>query len=114
MERGPGEEVLMDNGASFCSEVLRELCEKWDVKQYFRSAYYQSGNGIIERNHWTIKAMAERSRISPQEAVFWYNIAPKNSQDETFVPHVHIYVRVATSAGQNRMRGTRASKNHSG
>ena len=58
MERGPVEEVLMDNGASFRSEVLRGLCEKWGIKQYFRSAYRQSGNGIIERNHWIIKAMA--------------------------------------------------------
>ena len=70
MERGPVEEVLMDNDASFHSAVLRELCKEWGVKQYFRSTYCQSGNGIIERNHWTIKAVAERSRISPQEAVF--------------------------------------------
>ena len=60
----------MDNSAASHSEVLRELCEKLGVKQYFRSAYRQSGNGIIERNHRTIKAVAERSRISPQEAVF--------------------------------------------
>ena len=65
MERGPVEEVLMDNGTSFHSEVLRELCEKWSVKQYFRSTYRQSGKRIIERNHWTIKAVAERSRILP-------------------------------------------------
>ena len=77
MERGPVEEVLIDNGVSFCSEVLRELCEKWGVKQYFRSTYCQSGNGIIE--------------ISPQEAAFWYHMAPKNGQDETSVPHKSIF-----------------------
>ena len=65
MEKGLVEEVLMDDGASFHSKVLRELCEEWDVNQYFRSVYHQSGNGIIERNHRTIKAGAERSRISP-------------------------------------------------
>ena len=63
MERRPVEEVLMDNSASFRSEVLRELCEKWGVKPYFRSTYRQSGNRIIERNHRTIKAVAKRSLI---------------------------------------------------
>ena len=105
MGRGQVEEVLMDNGTSIRSEVLRELCEKWGVKQYFRSAYRQSGNGIRERNHRTIKAVGERSRISPQEAVFWNNMAPKNGQDHA--TEVRIYVRVATSVGQNGRRGNR-------
>ena len=91
MERGPVEEVLMNIGAFFCSEVLREPCEKWGVKQYFRSAYRQSGNRIIERNHRTIKAVAERSQISPQVTVFWYNMAPKNGRDETSVPHKSVF-----------------------
>ena len=96
MERGPVEEVLMNNGASFRSEVLRELCEKWGVKQYFRSTYRQSGNGIIERNHWTVKAVAERSWISPQEAVFWYNMAQRMAKTK-HPCHISQYLRTSGS-----------------
>ena len=89
MERGPVEEVLMDNGTSFHSELLRELCEKWGVKQYLDPGIARVEHRketIIERNHRIIKAVTERSRIS-QETVFWYNIAPKNGQDETSVSY---------------------------
>lgn len=91
MERGPVEEVLVDNGTSFRSEVFRDLCAKWNVGLYFRAAYRPSGNGIIERHHRTIKAVASRSQISPQEAVFWYNMMPKAGQDENSVPHRFIF-----------------------
>ena len=32
LERGPVEDVLIDNGVGFCLEVFRELCEKWGVR----------------------------------------------------------------------------------
>ena len=47
----------------------------------------QAATGVIERHHQTIKAVAEKSQISPQEAVFWYNMAPKTGQEEASVPH---------------------------
>ena len=91
LERGPVAEVLMDNGPAFRSEVFKEMCDKWGVRQFFRAAYRPSGNGIVERHHRTIKAAAERSRISPTEAVYWYNMSPKTGQDETTVPHRAIF-----------------------
>ena len=30
LEHGPVEEVLMDNGAAFCSKILRETLGKWN------------------------------------------------------------------------------------
>lgn len=63
-------------------EVFRDLCAEWNARLYFRVAYHSSGNGIIERHHCTIKAVASGSQILPQEVVFWYNMAPKTGQDD--------------------------------
>ncbi|GAB1602550.1 uncharacterized protein LOC115217275, partial [Argonauta hians] len=87
LERGPVDEVLMDNSPSFRSEVLRQTLERLKVRPYYRAAYRPNGNGIVERNHHIIKAMAERSQISPQEAVFWYNMTPRVGQADETVPH---------------------------
>ncbi|XP_029657149.1 uncharacterized protein LOC115231222, partial [Octopus sinensis] len=60
LERGPVEELLMDNGAAFRSEVLRVMLDRWNVCRLFRAAYRPSGNGIVERHHRTVKVIAER------------------------------------------------------
>lgn len=83
-ERGPPRELLMDNSATFRCEQIEELCEKWNVKRLFRCVNRPSGNGIVERNHRTIKRMAARTKGSIQEMVYWYNITPKEGlSDET-------------------------------
>lgn len=86
LERGPVDEVLMDNGTAFRSQALKDLLDRWNVRRFFRAAYRPSGNGIVERHHRTIKAMAERGQVTPMEAVFWYNISPRSGQDERTVP----------------------------
>ena len=93
-ERGPVVELLMDNGASFRSQLLVDLCKRWNVQRYYRAAYRPSGNGIAERLHRTIKRTAERSGCSVMEAVFWYNMAPKKGTDSQTVPSsmLHTYV----------------------
>ena len=90
LERGPVDEVLMDNSASFHSSLLKEMFDNWKINTYFRVAYRASGNGIIERNHRTVKAIAERSDITPQEAVFWYNLTPR-SRDPQIIPHQELF-----------------------
>ena len=65
---------------------MRELLEKWNVRRLYRAAYRPQGNGIVERHHRTIKRVAERSGISPIEAVFWYNMSPKKGLQEETVP----------------------------
>ena len=45
----------------------------------FRAAYYPEGNGIVEINHRTIKRIAERSKMSIPEAVYWYNVSGDKS-----------------------------------
>jgi len=61
--RGPVSELLLDNSPCFRSQWIKEVCEKWSVILIFRCAYRPSGNGIIERNHRTIKRAAVRAKI---------------------------------------------------
>ena len=91
LERGPVDELLLDNSTVFRSAVLKEMLDRWKVKRFFRAAYRPSGNGIVERHHRTIKAVAERGRISPLEAVFWYNMAPRSGQEEASVPQRAVF-----------------------
>ena len=92
-ERGPVDEVVMDNGAAFHSRELRQLFEYWKVVPFYRAAYRPSGNAIVERHHRTIKRWAEKAGIEPAEAVFWYNVAPRTSLTEESVPQqaIHTY-----------------------
>eukprot|EP00794_Sanderia_malayensis_P013419 gene13419-14795_t len=90
LERGPVDQVLMDNSATFHSSLLKEMYDSWKIKSYFRAEYRASGNGIIEINHRTVKAIAERSDITPQEAVFWYNITPRTHGKE-MIPQQELF-----------------------
>lgn len=83
IERGPFAELLMDNSTAFRSTSVEEFATEWGISLRFRAAYVPSGNGIVERNHRTIKRMAARGRITPEEATFWYNVTPRDSECHT-------------------------------
>ena len=72
-ERGSPNQLLNDNGPCFCSSRMREFLARWKVVQLFSCAYRHSGNGIVERNHRTIKSVVMRSGKPVEEAVYWYN-----------------------------------------
>lgn len=91
LERGPVLEVLMDNGTVFHSECIVGMLQKWHIKPLYRAAYRPSGNGIVERHHRTVKSIAERGNISPQEAVYWYNMTPRTGIDSSSVPQKAVY-----------------------
>lgn len=80
-EHGPPEEILCDNGKAFTSKLMDNFCKDWCVKLTFRCAYRPSGNGVIERNHRTIKRMVARTKRSIQHCVFWYNMTPHGDQN---------------------------------
>ena len=69
-ERGPPEELLLDNSSTFRSRQLAQVCETWNVRRVFRCALRPAGNGIIERHHRTIKRQAARSGKNPLDIVF--------------------------------------------
>ena len=90
-ERGAVSELLMDNACAFRAEEMQQLLDRWGVRAYYRAAYRPGGNGIVERSHRTIKAMAERARTSPVEAAYWYNMVPREGQREGSVPQSSVY-----------------------
>lgn len=75
--------ILLDNGATFRSDSVRRLCDKWGVSLVFRCAYRASGNAIVERNHRTIKRMATRSGGDILDMVYWYNVSSKSHDKES-------------------------------
>ena len=85
-ERGSPVDLLMDNSTVCRSSSMRTLLDKWGVMPLYRAAFKPSGNGIVERNHRTIKRMAARSNSDTSDMVFWYNICPKSGMKEDSVP----------------------------
>ncbi|XP_067939140.1 uncharacterized protein [Watersipora subatra] len=91
IERGPCDELLMDNSMALRSATVAQFADEWGISLRFRATYAPSGNGIVERNHRTIKGIAERGRISPEEATFWYNVTPRKGTDGGSVPSNNLY-----------------------
>ncbi|XP_045105180.1 uncharacterized protein LOC123500556 [Portunus trituberculatus] len=67
-------------GSAYLSLVDCSFAARWGVTLRFRGAYAPSGNGIVERNHRTVKVIAARKGCSVAEAVHLYNVTPR---DET-------------------------------
>ena len=64
----------MDNGPAFITGATSAgFFFRWIVWPLYGTAYRASGNRLAERNHSTIKSVAEISGICPLKAVFWYN-----------------------------------------
>ena len=57
----------------------------------YRSVYVPEGNGIAERCHHTVKRIAVRSRCSVAEAIYWYNVTPKDNETLSCAPVNGIY-----------------------
>ncbi|MEL7309034.1 MAG: DDE-type integrase/transposase/recombinase, partial [Pseudomonadota bacterium] len=85
-EFGPPKKLLLDNSTVFTSKDFKDLCSKWKVNLNYRCAYRPEGNGIVERNHRTIKRMSARTQQDPEEMVYWYNNTPKHDQEVTTIP----------------------------
>ncbi|MEL6804156.1 MAG: DDE-type integrase/transposase/recombinase, partial [Bacteroidota bacterium] len=86
LERGPPDELLMDNSTAFRSKQVGDLCREWNVSRQYRAAYRPSGNGIVERVHRTIKSLAARSKCDPLKVVFWYNLSARDGLDASSAP----------------------------
>ena len=91
LERGAPRELLADNTTVFHGRQFQELLRKWDVNIHFRTAYEPAGNGIVERNHRTIKTMVARSRCTVAEAVHLYNMTPTDGRSEATAPASRLY-----------------------
>ncbi|XP_066985023.1 uncharacterized protein [Macrobrachium rosenbergii] len=90
-ERGVPEELLTDNDTAFRSKLFADFAKKWCVHLNFRCAYVPSGNGIAERCHRTVKVIAARKGCSIAEAVYLYNLMPRDDCDSTTAPVSMLY-----------------------
>lgn len=90
-ERGSPVELLCDNDTVFRGRRLAALAARWSVSLRFRAAYAPSGNGIVERNHRTVKVIAARKRCSVAEAVHLYNVSPRDGTTVTDAPARGVY-----------------------
>ena len=85
-DRGAPEEILTDNDTAFKSGRFMEFAADWAVHVRFRAAYVPSGNGIVERCHRTVKTIAARKGCSVMEAVYLYNVTPKDGSTPETAP----------------------------
>ncbi|XP_065662765.1 uncharacterized protein LOC136085391 [Hydra vulgaris] len=77
--------TMIDCGPSRFA-IWRKLPREGTRNVKYRCAYTSSGNGIVERNHRTVKRTAARAQICPLEAVFWYNATPTVGTNEKSAP----------------------------
>ena len=85
-ERGPPEEILMDNDTAFCSMEFRRFIDEWGIRLRHRCAYRPSGNGIAERCHQSVKRIAARKACTIAEAVYRYNATLKDAVTAASTP----------------------------
>ena len=100
-ERGAPDEILTDNDTAFRSKKFTAFADKWDVRVRFRCAYVASGNGVAERCHRTVKVIAARKQCPINEAVYLYNVTPRNDCEEETAPANVLYGYVVRVRGGN-------------
>lgn len=107
LERGAPEELLSDNGPCFISSKTASFLQAWGVSHVLSCAHKHSGNGIVERNHRTIKRMVARTGGRVEDMVYWYNNTPNS---ENIVPAEVLYMYSARLKGEDKQHdntGTR-------
>lgn len=99
---GSPAEILTDNGGVFTSDGMKQLLLDWNVGHILSGAYRPEGNGLVERNHRTIKRSACRGNQSIAKVVSFYNSTRHVSI--CAVPYELLFV------ARNRLSGTRESR----
>ena len=90
-ERGAPLELLTDNATAFRSAAFGNFAQRWGIAVRFRAAYAPSGNGVVERCHRTVKCIAARAQCSVTEAVYMYNVTPKDGTRPVSAPANSLY-----------------------
>ena len=57
---GVPDEMLMDCGSQFMSEIMKEVARLLSLQQLTTSAFHAQCNGLVERSHATLKQMLRR------------------------------------------------------
>ena len=90
-ERGPPVELLTDNASVFHSRAFMAFAGEWGTRVRHRAAHAPSGNGIVERNHRSVKVIAARKVCSVPEAVYLYNMTPRDDLTDAAAPTSLMY-----------------------
>ena len=86
--------------------MFAEFARQWNVQVCFCCAHIPSGNSIVERSHRTIKVIAARKDCSIAEAVYLYNLTPKDDCTASTAPANILYKYTV------RIRGMDADRKH--
>ena len=84
-------EILSNNAPAFYSQTFLTLADEWGIQMQYWSAYVLEGISITEQCHHTVKGIATRSCCLIPEAVYWYNVTPKNNKTLSSTPTNGIY-----------------------
>ena len=105
VDRGPPAELLTDNATVFHSRLFVQFAARWGVTLRYRCAYVPSGNGIVERNHRTIKVIAARKECAVSDAVDIYNATPQDVVNPQSTPALILnsHVQSSTVSGHTRL-----------
>lgn len=101
-ERGAPKEILADNDTAFRSRAFAVFAAKWQIRLRFRAVHRPSGNGVVERNHRTVKVIAARTGLSICDAVHLYNVTPLDGESAESSPAAQVFrynVRDRVQAG---------------
>lgn len=83
--------MLTDNNTAFRSKLFAEFAGRWCMHVQFRYAHVPSDNGIVERCHRTGKIIVAMKGCTVAEAVYLYNMTPRDDQDATTAPANMLY-----------------------
>ena len=98
-ERGSPVKLLTGNATTFSEETFSKFTEHWVVRIRFQCTYIPAGNRIVERSHCTLLHIATRTRCPVMEAVYWYNVTPKDDVSASTAPANVIYSYTAHIKG---------------
>ena len=112
-EHGPPHEILTDNDTAFSSKEFQAFAHEWGIQLQFRCAYAIARNGIAERCHCTVKRIAARMCCPIQEAVYWYNITPRDDISPSTTPANRIYRYEVGVKGANHATASLGPKHSS-
>ena len=93
-EFGPPVRFLSDNASIFRSQEVEKFLREWDVQIENSCAYRSQGNGVIERNHRTIKTMLARTGNNVHKCIYWYNITKGQNGTSPYELIFHAKARI--------------------
>jgi len=83
---GLPEQIHMDQGAQFQSQLMEDLCQIWGVNQKWTTPYHLQGNGVVERNNKML-GDALRSLLLGRGQEEWDVVLPQIMRAYRRTPH---------------------------